>query len=202
MSIILETRLTKHQIFTMYANDAYLGQRGSFSINGFGEASTAYFNRDIKNLTIPEAALIAGIIQSPNRYNPVRNAERALQRRNMVLQAMLETGSITKEQYQQAVKTPLGVAPLSVDASDAPYFVDLVKDRMLEKYSEKELLSQQYRIFTTLDLELQRMAYQAVREGAENVDLTLAKRRQRKVKLKKGEKPPPIQIDPKDRVQA
>lgn len=201
MSIILETRLSKEQIFTLYANDAYLGQRGSFSINGFGEAATAYFNKDIKNLTIPEAALIAGIIQSPNRYNPVRNPERALQRRNVVLQAMLETGSINKDQYQQAVKTPLNVAPLSVDVSDAPYFVDLVKDRMLEKYSEKDLLSQQYRIFTTLDLELQRIAYQAVREGAESVDTILAKRRQRKVRLKKGETPPPLRIEPKDRVQ-
>ena len=97
MSVILETRLTKEQIFTLYANDAYLGQRGSFSINGFGEAATAYFNKDIKNLTIPEAALIAGTIQSPNRYNPVRHPERALQRRNLVLQAMLETGSISKD---------------------------------------------------------------------------------------------------------
>jgi penicillin-binding protein 1B len=86
--------------------------------------------------------------------------------------------------------------------SDAPYFVDLVKDQMLEKYPEKDLLSQQYRIFTTLDLELQRIAYQAVREGAQRVDEVLAKRRQRKIKLKKGEKPPPISIEPKDRVQA
>ncbi|HEU0005895.1 MAG TPA: transglycosylase domain-containing protein, partial [Terriglobia bacterium] len=176
MSVILETRLSKEQIFTLYANDAYLGQRGSFSINGFGEAATAYFNKDIKNLTIPEAALIAGTIQSPNRYNPVRHPDRALQRRSLVLQAMLETGAIAKAQYQAAVNTPLNLAPLSMDASDAPYFVDLVKDRMLDKYSEKDLLSQQYRIFTTLDLELQRMAYQAVREGAENVDILLAKR--------------------------
>jgi penicillin-binding protein 1B len=204
MSIILETRLTKKQIFTLYANDAYLGQRGSFSINGFGEAATAFFNKDVKNLSIPEAALIAGIIQSPNRYNPVRNQERALQRRNVVLQAMLETGSITREQYQQAIKAPLGLAPVSMDASDAPYFVDLVKDRMMDRYSEKDLLSRQYRIFSTLDLDLQRIAYQAVRSGAENVDILLAKRRQRKMKLKlkKGEALPPIQIEAKDRVQA
>ena len=202
MSVILETRLNKEQIFTLYANDAYLGQRGSFSINGFGEAATAYFNKDIKSLTIPEAALIAGTIQSPNRYNPVRHPDRALQRRSLVLQAMLETGSISKAQYQAAVSTPLSLAPLSMDASDAPYFVDLVKDRMLDKYSEKDLLSQQYRIFTTLDLELQRMAYQAVREGTDNVDTLLAKRRQRKVKLKKGQAPPPLVIHPGDRVQA
>ena len=202
MSTILESRLTKQQIFTLYANDAYLGQRGSFSINGFGEAATAYFNKDIKSLTVPEAALIAGIIQSPNRYNPVRNAERALQRRNTVLQAMLEMGTLTKEQYQHAIKAPLNVAPPSVDVSDAPYFVDLVKDKMLEKFSEKELLSQQYRIFATLDLDLQKIAYQAVRDGADNVDVILAKRRRRKIKLKKGEPRPALRIEPKDRVQA
>src|SRR5262249_9171452 len=165
-------------------------------------AATAYFNKDIKSLTIPEAALIAGIIQSPNRFNPSRHPDRALQRRNLVLQAMLETTSITKAQYQAAANTPLNLAPLSIDASDAPYFVDLVKDRMLDKYSEKDLLSQQYRIFTTLDLEMQRIAYQAVREGAENVDVILAKKRQRKIKLKKGEAPPPLVINPGDRVQA
>src|SRR6185503_16786205 len=115
MSIILESRLTKEEIFTLYANDVYMGQRGTFSINGFGEAATAYFNKDIKNLTLPEAALLAGIIQAPSRYNPTKNPEKTLQRRNTVLQAMLETKAITKEQYQQAVKAPLGVAPISVD---------------------------------------------------------------------------------------
>lgn len=202
MSFILESRLTKKEIFTLYANDVYLGQRGSFSINGFGEAASAYFNKDIQGLTLPEAALLAGVIQAPSRYNAARNPEKALQRRNVVLQGMLETGSITKEQYQQAVKTPLNIGPISIDVSDAPYFVDLVKERMLEKYPEKELLSQQYRIFSTLDLDLQRFAFQAVKDGTQNVDEILAKRRLRKIKLKKGQPPPQIQIDPKDKVQA
>jgi penicillin-binding protein 1B len=202
MSIILESRLTKEEIFTLYANDVYMGQRGTFSINGFGEAATAYFNKDIKNLSLPEAALLAGIIQAPARYNPTKNPEKALQRRNTVLQAMLETKTITKDQYQQAVKAPLGLAPISVDVSDAPYFVDLVKDRMLEKYSEKQLFSQQYKIYTTLDLDLQRIAYQAVREGTQNVDEMLAKKKLRKIKLKKGQPPPEIKIEPKDRVQS
>jgi penicillin-binding protein 1B len=202
MAFILENRLDKKQIFTLYANDVYLGQRGSFSINGFGEAATSYFNKDIKNLTIPEAALLAGIIQAPSRYNPTRNPDRALQRRNVVMQSMLETGSISKEQYQQASKTPLNLAPISMDVSDAPYFVDLVKDRMLEKYPESVLLSQQYKIYTTLDLDLQRFAYQAVRDGAQQVDETLAKKRLRKIKVKKGQPPPELKIEPQDRVQA
>src|SRR5206468_800038 len=132
--------------------------------------------------------------------NPFKNPEKALQRRNVALQAMLETGSITKEQYQQAVKTPLNLAPISMDVSDAPYFVDLVKDRMLEKYPESILLSQQYRIYTTLDLELQRFAYQAVRNGTQQVDETLAKKRLRKIKVKKGQPCPELKIEPQDRV--
>jgi penicillin-binding protein 1B len=202
MAFILENRLDKKQIFTLYANDVYLGQRGSFSINGFGEAATSFFGKDIKNLTIPEAALLAGIIQAPSRYNPIRNPERALQRRNVVLQAMLETGSITKDQFQQAVKVPLNLAPISMDVSDAPYFVDLVKDRMLEKYPETVLLSQQYKVYTTLDLDLQRLAYQAVRDGSQQVDETIAKRRLRKIKVKKGQPPPEFKIEPQDRVQS
>ena len=151
MSTILETRLSKEQIFTLYSNDIYLGQSGSFSINGFGEAATAYFNKDIKDLTLPEAALLAGLIQSPNRYSPTRRPERALRRRNVVLMAMLETGSITSEQYQVAVKAPLEVAPHSVDQNDAPYFVDMLKDRLLKTYSDEELLTKRFKVYTTLD---------------------------------------------------
>ena len=202
MSIILETRLSKEEIFTLYANDVYLGQRGSFSINGFGEASTAYFGKDIKGLTLPEAALIAGLIQTPNRFNPNKYPDRALQRRNVVLQAMMDTRSINHDQYQAAARSPLNVLPTSMDASDAPYFVDLIKDQLLEHYSEKALLSQQYKIYTTLDLELQRFAVQSVREGAESVDQILAKRRLRKMHIKRAEPQAAIQIDSKDRVQS
>ena len=179
MSTILETRLSKEQIFTLYSNDIYLGQSGSFSINGFGEAATAYFNKDIKDLTLPEAALLAGLIQSPNRYSPTRRPERALRRRNVVLMAMLETGSITSEQYQVAVKAPLEVAPHSVDQNDAPYFVDMLKDRLLKTYSDEELLTKRFKVYTTLDADLQAIAYRVVRDGAEQADQTRAHRRRR-----------------------
>ncbi len=199
MSAILETRLSKEEIFTLYANDIYLGQRGSFSINGFGEAATTYFNKEIQDLNLPEAALLAGLIQSPNRYSPTRRPERALRRRNVVLMAMLEIGSITPEQYRAAVEAPLDVAPHSVDLNDAPYFVDMLKDRLLKTFSEKELLTQRYKIYTTLDAELQAIAYSVVRGGAEQVDQILAKRKHRRVKSKKV--PQVSKIDPKDRVQ-
>ena len=84
----------------MYANEINLGQRGSFSIDGFGEASQAYFGKDVRQLDLAECALLAGIIQSPNRLNPFRHPDRAIERRNLVLDSMVETGAITKEQAE------------------------------------------------------------------------------------------------------
>ena len=130
IAIELEQKFSKQRIFQMYANQVYLGQRGSFSINGFGEASHAYFNKDMKNLTLPEAALLAGMIQRPNYLSPYRHPERALERRNLVLDSMVETGAITRDEAERAKATPLKLAAPNVEASDAPYFVDLVKDQL------------------------------------------------------------------------
>jgi len=80
MSVIIETRLSKQQIFALYCNQVYLGQQSGFSINGFGEAAEAYFNKDVTNLTLPESAFLAGIIRSPNRYNPYRDVDTATAR--------------------------------------------------------------------------------------------------------------------------
>ena len=202
MSAILETRLSKEEIFTLYSNDIYLGQSGSFSINGFGEAATAYFNKDIKDLNLPEAALLAGLIQSPNRYSPTRRPERATRRRNVVLMAMLETGSITPEQYQAAVKAPLEVAPHSVDQNDAPYFVDMLKDRLLQSYSDEELLNKRYKVYTTLDADLQSIAYKVVRDGAELADQTRAHRQRRGPRARWDPAThPKYEIAPDERVQ-
>ena len=91
----LEHKFNKQQIFEIYANWVDLGQRGSFAISGFAEASQAYFNKDLKDITLPEAALLAGIIQGPSRLSPYRHPERALERRNLVLDGMVETHAIT-----------------------------------------------------------------------------------------------------------
>ena len=95
IAVELEHKFSKQRIFEMYANEVYMGQRGSFTINGFAQASHAYFNKDIKNLTLPEAALLAGMIQRPNYLSPYKNPKRALERRNLVLDSMVETGAIT-----------------------------------------------------------------------------------------------------------
>ena len=166
----LERRLTKEEIFENYCNTVYLGQRGSFSVHGMGEAAQAYFGKDVRDLSLTEAALLAGMIQSPNGYSPYRNEKGTLRRRNQVLAAMLETQAITKDEHDKAVKEPLGVVPSYQGATEAPYFVDMVKDQLLDRFSEEELTSQSYRVYTTLDVRLQRAAAEAVRIGVAELD--------------------------------
>src|SRR5207253_10528051 len=107
ITLHLERKLTKEQILEYYCNLVYLGGRSTFSINGFGEAARAYFNKDIRKLNLTEAAMLAGLIQRPSYYNPFRYPDRALERRNIVLARMRENRYITGEQYQQAVQVPL-----------------------------------------------------------------------------------------------
>jgi penicillin-binding protein 1B len=181
----MEQKFSKQQIFEFYANWVNLGQRGSFAISGFGEASRAYFNKDLKDITLPEAALLAGIIQGPSRLSPYRHPERALERRNLVLDSMVDTHAITREQADKAKASPLKLAPPNVEASDAPYFVDMVRDSLINKFSEHDLNDQSYRIYTTLDPELQRAAAQAVEGGIKLVDEQVAKLRTKRTKVGK-----------------
>jgi penicillin-binding protein 1B len=166
----LEHRFTKPQIFQMYANEINLGQRGSFSIDGFGEAAQAYFGKDVRQLDLAECALLAGMIQSPNRLNPFRHPDRAIDRRNLVLDSMVETGAITKEQAETAKAEPLHLVPSSVDASEAPYFVDLVRDQLVQKLGDRDYNREGLRIYTTLDPDLQRLATEAVDATAPQID--------------------------------
>jgi penicillin-binding protein 1B len=186
ISIELEQRFSKKQIFELYANEVPMGQRGSFSIAGFGEAAKAYFNKDIKEVSLPEAALLAGMIQRPSYLDPYRHPERAIERRNLVLDAMVETRAITREQADQAKAAPLKLAPQNVEASDAPYFVDLIRDQLLPKFSDDELNTDGYRIYTTLDPGLQKAAADAVTSGMKEVDQQITKLRTRRVKVGKG----------------
>ncbi len=182
IAIELEQKFSKQRIFEMYANQVPMGQRGSFSINGFGEASHAYFNKDMKDLTLPECALLAGIIQRPSYLSPYRHPERALERRNLVIDSMVETEAITRAQADHAKATPLKLAAPNVEASDAPYFVDLVKDQLSNQYNDSELNEQAMHIYTTLDPDLQRAAAEAVDVGMKLVDEQVVKRRTHKTK--------------------
>jgi penicillin-binding protein 1B len=180
LALIMEQRLSKQQIFELYANQTYLGQRGSFSIYGFGEAADAYFNKDVRSLTLPEAALLAALIRGPNLYSPYRNATRAKERRNLVLRRMRETGFITTQQEDEAAAAPFHLAQQNLEGSQAPFFVDMVRDQLLAQIPERDLVSQSFRIYTSLDLNLQRAASEAVPAGMQAVDHTIARLRRRK----------------------
>ncbi len=182
----LEHRFSKKQIFEMYANEINLGQRGSFSVDGFGEASQAYFGKDLRQLDLAECALLAGIIQSPNRLSPFRHAERAIERRNLVLDSMVETGAITKEQAERAKAEPLQIVPGSVDASEAPYFVDLVRDQLVQKLGDRDYNREGLRIYTSLDPDLQQLASIAVDSTVHSIDQLVDKKHARDRKLGKS----------------
>jgi penicillin-binding protein 1B len=175
LALLLEKRLSKEQILELYANQIYLGQRGSFSIYGFGEGANAYFNKDVSSLTLPEAALLAGLVRGPNLYSPYHRASRALERRNHVLREMHELGMITPVQAAAATESPLAVVNQNVEGREAPYFVDMVRDRLLTQFSDQDLNSQSYRIYTTLNLDLQKAASEGARLGIAEVDETLSK---------------------------
>lgn len=186
ISIELEQRFSKKQIFELYANQVDMGQRGSFTITGFGEAANAYFSKDLKDLTLPEAAMLAGLVQRPSYLSPYRHPERALDRRNLVLEAMVETGAITRAQADVAKATPLKLAPQNVEASDAPYFVDLIREQLVAKYGEDELNHEGYRVYTTIDPPLQKAAADAIDAGIKEADAAIKKLRTRRVKVGKN----------------
>ncbi|HLX85481.1 MAG TPA: PBP1A family penicillin-binding protein [Terriglobales bacterium] len=186
IAVELEQKFSKQQIFGFYANRVDLGQRGSFTISGMAEGAHSYFNKDLKDITLPEAALLAGLIQAPSYLSPYRHPERALDRRNLVLEAMVETGAITRDQANKAKATPLKLAPPNVEASEAPYFVDMVRDTIVNKLNEREANEQEYRIYTTLDPNLQQAAAAAVESGIKLVDDQITKMRTKKTKIGKN----------------
>jgi penicillin-binding protein 1B len=177
MSIILETRLSKEKIFELYCNQVYMGQQAGFSINGFGEASSAYFNKDVTNLNLAESAFLAALIRSPNRYNPYTKIETATARRNQVLDSMAEAGAITQDEAKAAKGTPLQVVPARgrIDVSDAPYFADYVQNQLGDMIAGAGV-AQHLRIYTTIDMDLQRAAYAAVTKQMAALDKIQSKR--------------------------
>ena len=179
ITLQLEQRLSKQQIFEYYANQIDLGHRGSFDVRGFGEAAEVYFGKDISRLTLPEAATLAGLIQRPSYFNPYRWPDRATERRNLVLSLMEDNGYITAAQYQDAANSPLELARGALESTDAPYFTDLVNDELADHFSDYDFQSRPYRVYTTLDLQLQQDAAEAVRIGMQEVDKVVARRRKK-----------------------
>lgn len=196
-TLALEAKLTKEEIFQYYCNGIYLGQHDTYSIHGFGQASRVYFNKDIEKLTLPEAAMLAGIVQRPGYFRPHRNPDRAMTRRNLVLGLMKTNGFITQAEHDEAVKSPSGLRPGSADWGESPYFLALASQELETRLPDKFSDDAAYRVYTTLDLGLQRAALEAVQKGMLEVDKTLRGRFGRKM-----DKMPPAQaaliaLDPK-----
>src|SRR4029077_173156 len=132
MAYELDERFSKQQIFELYANDIYLGNRGSFAIRGFGEAAQAYFGKDVRELSLGEEAFLAGIIRAPNRYSLAEHhPDRAIEARDRVLGQMVENNFLTAAQADAAKKQKLKFVGGGLENSAAPYFVDMVKDHLL-----------------------------------------------------------------------
>ena len=176
MALILETKATKDEILELYLNDVYLGHRGSFALHGVAEAAKIFFSKDVRNLTLSESAMIAGVIQSPFFHSPFNNPERARDRRNVVLRAMADGSYITADAAERATREPVVVVARAVD-NEAPYFVDYLGAALDESFPGVTSKPGVLDIYTTLDLNLQRHAQDAVREGIAKVDAALARRK-------------------------
>ena len=179
ITLHLEQKLSKEKIFEYYVNQVPLGRHGSFGIRGFGEAAQVYFGKDISRLTLPEAATLAGLVQQRTNTNPFRYSERARQRRNVVLKLMRENNYIDDSEFETAAASPMSLARYAMESTDAPYFVDLVNDALLDKFPDYDFQNSTYRVYTTLDPQLQRDAADAVRVGMEEVDKRIARRKKK-----------------------
>lgn len=174
LAIAIERRLSKEDILALYCNEIYLGQRGAVTVRGVKEAAQIFFGKELKDITLSEAATIAGMIQGPARYSPLRHAAAAQSRRNVVLSAMERDGWISEEQARVAADSPVVVAADSgAENSLAPYFVDYV-NRVAE--SEFDASGATQRIYTTIDLQLQQTAEEALKRHLEKLDAAYATR--------------------------
>ncbi|HEV3112241.1 MAG TPA: PBP1A family penicillin-binding protein [Candidatus Binataceae bacterium] len=162
MAYIAESRYSKEEILENYLNDIYLGQRGQEGIYGVWEASEYYFSKVPRDLTIGEMATIAGMIRSPNRYNPLRHPEAARKRRDEVLELMLVDGYIGRAALAVAMAEPMETRETFTENNDAPYFVDYVKHELAERYPPEVLTGEGLRVFTTLDVHTEKVAERAV----------------------------------------
>ncbi|MFZ0145874.1 MAG: PBP1A family penicillin-binding protein [Candidatus Sulfotelmatobacter sp.] len=161
LAIQIERRFTKPQIFALYANQIFLGH----GVYGFEAASEFYFSKPARKLTLTEAALLAGLPKSPTYYSPINHPDRAIKRRNLVINAMLEDGKITATQAEDARSAPLGLHLAHDPNSLAPYFVEEIRRYLENKYGADQVHEGGLKVYTSLDVDLQKAANQAVLDG-------------------------------------
>ncbi len=165
MSVLLEVHYSKDEILEAYLNEVYLGQHGRRAIHGFGLASQFYFAQPLKELSLAKTALLVGIVKGPSYYNPRRFPERAMERRNLVLDVLAAEGIVSQAEVDRSKKLPSGVVTREqVNTSAYPAYIDMVKKQLREDYDEKDLTSEGLRIFTNMDPIIQRYAQKSMTE--------------------------------------
>ncbi|HXG02825.1 MAG TPA: PBP1A family penicillin-binding protein [Candidatus Binatia bacterium] len=170
LAAAVEWRYSKAEILESYLNEAYLGQHGSLAVRGVGAAARAYLGKEIHQLTLGEAALLAGMIRAPNSYSPVLDPDRARQRRDVVLARMRELGHISDAEYAAARAEPIRVQVRPSPGRRAPYFTDYVQQEIEQRIGDTADEPDGVRVYTTLDLTLQRFAETAVARGLERLE--------------------------------
>jgi penicillin-binding protein 1B len=165
MALLVEARYEKPAILEAYLNEIYLGQRGPTSIHGVGEASIFYFGKPVRSLRLEDAALLAGLIRSPGDYSPFQHPEAARERRDLVLRLMNEQGRVDDAAYAAARGAPLSLASRTSEPRETRYFLDALREQLPEVYDGATLEGQGLRIYSTLDLRLQQIATEALRDG-------------------------------------
>ncbi len=171
LAIQIERNFSKNQILEMYFNQIYFGE-GAYGVDA---ASKTYFNKTVQELSLPEAALLAGLPASPTQYSPRHHPASALARRSKVLRNMLTTGAITRVEFDHAMASPLGVTAVRYSNERAPYFTEMVRLHLDERYGSNAVYEGGLRVYTTIDIDLQTAAERALERdlGALEADLKL-----------------------------
>ncbi len=167
LALRIEQQYTKDQILEMYFNQVYFGQ----SAYGVEAAARVYFDKPVERLSLPECAIIAGLAQNPIRLDPRRHPEAAARRRSVVLRSMVENGKLTEAQYAVANAAPLGVVPSRPSSNRAPYFMEMLRQYLDEKYGDTQIYEGGLKVFTTLDVDLQRAAEEALETHLARLEL-------------------------------
>ncbi|MBU6376354.1 MAG: PBP1A family penicillin-binding protein, partial [Bdellovibrionales bacterium] len=178
LSLLLELRFSKQEILERYLNEVYLGQIGPLEIHGVSEGAKYFFGKNLQEVTVAEAALMAALIRGPSLYSPYRYRERAMERQRLVLKKMNETGYIAQEELTEALQVPIRLTPAQAGVSTkAPYFIDYVKaqlhEKLADRYSDEELPNLGLRVYTTLDPAMNSAAQKAVATGVARLEKDL-----------------------------
>lgn len=170
ISLVMEVMYQKNEIMEIYLNEIYLGQKGSVSVNGVGEASQFYFGKPVNMLSLEESAVIAGLIKSPNIYSPFVDKVRSLERRNIVLRTMYQKAWISEAAFQKAFDAPVNTVRFRPYSKKAPYFIDHLSRQLKEMYPPDVLTREGLTIYTTLDTQVQAAAERALTRGLERLE--------------------------------